>query len=306
MNARIPELQEECIFITGGTGFVGSRITEVLSRNHHVRLLIRPGSHASLPTGVESMMGDVTDRESLRGKLEGCTTVVHLVAIIEEHGAATFDSVIRQGTVNILDEAKAAGVKRFIFMSALGAHRDPNYGYHTAKYEAEEAVKASGIDYTIFRPSVIFGEGDGFISVLAGVVKSFPITPIAGTGKAKFQPVQVDDVADCFAKAVNDPEMTSGQTYELGGAKPYTYDEMIDVIAAKLGKKSPKIHVSLLLMKTIVKLSQPLPKALRPPVTGEQLKMLTLDNSTEHSATPELLGREPVALENGIDYLLQP
>lgn len=305
MDSLTTVTDQDPIFITGGTGFVGSRITDVLSRNHPLRVLARPGSKPSLPAKVEIVEGDVTDRESLRGKLSGCTTVVHLVAIIEEHGAATFDSVIRQGTVNVLDEARAAGVKRFILMSALGAHRDPSYGYHTAKYEAEEAVKASGLDYTIFRPSVIFGEGDGFISVLAGVVKSFPITPIAGSGKAKFQPIQVDDVAECFAKAVDDPEKARGQTYELGGAKPYTYDEMISVIAAKVGKKSPKVHIPLPLMKTVVALSQPLPKAIRPPVTAEQLKMLSLDNSTKDSATPELLGRKPIALEDGIDYLLR-
>lgn len=305
MDSRQRAAQDDIIFITGGTGFVGSQIVKVLAQSNQLRLLIRPDSQPHVPTEAETVKGDVTDRESLREKMDGCITVVHLVAIIEEHGDATFDSVIRQGTVNVLDEAKAAGVKRFIFMSALGAHRDPNYGYHTAKYEAEEAVRASGVDYTIFRPSVIFGEGDGFISVLAGVVKSFPITPIAGTGKAKFQPVQVDDVADCFAKSVNDPEKTSGQTYELGGARPYTYDEMIGVIAAKLGKKRPRVHIPLAMMKTVVAISQPLPKALRPPVTGEQLKMLSLDNSTEHSATGELIGREPVALENGIDYLLK-
>lgn len=305
MDSRKHAAQNEMIFITGGTGFVGSKITEVLARNHQLRLLVRPDSHPHVPVKAETVKGDVTDRESLRGKMDGCPTVVHLVGIIKEHGDTTFDSVIRQGTVNVLHEARAAGAKRFIFMSALGAHRDPNYGYHTAKYEAEEAVKASGIDYTIFRPSVIFGEGDGFVSVLAGVVKSFPITPIAGTGKAKFQPVQVDDVADCFVKAVDDPERTSGQIFELGGAKPYSYDEMIDVIAAKLGKKRPRIHIPLPMMKTVVAISQPLPKALRPPVTGEQLKMLSLDNSTEHSATRELIGREPVALQNGIDYLLK-
>lgn len=305
MESPAPSTDQQPIFITGGTGFVGSRITDVLSRNHALRLLMRSGSKPSLPANVEVVEGDVTDRESLRGKLDGCSIVVHLVAIIEEHGDATFDSVIRQGTVNVLDEAKAAGISRFILMSALGAHRDPAYGYHTAKYEAEEAVKASGIDYTIFRPSVIFGEGDGFISVLAGVVKGFPVTPIAGTGKAKFQPIQVDDVAQCFASAVDHPDSARGQTYELGGAKPYTYDEMISVIAAKVGKKSPRVHIPLPLMKAVVAMSQPLPKAVRPPVTGEQLKMLSLDNSTEHSATPALLGREPVALEDGIDYLLR-
>ncbi len=296
--------QRNIVFITGGTGFVGSKVVEAIRRDHQVRLLVRPGSRPSTPAGVDLVEGDVTDRESLRGQMDGCDTVVHLVGIIEENGASTFDSVIHKGTQHVVAEAKEADVTRFIHMSALGAQQNPEYGYHTAKFESEEVVKTSGLDFTIFRPSVIFGKGDGFITVLAGVVKSFPLIPIVGSGKAKFQPVQIDDVAESFSRAVNDPIGTSNKTYELGGARPYTYEQMIDTIAAKVGKKKPKIHVPLPLMKVAVKFSEPLPKALRPPVTSEQLKMLSLDNSTEHSATGDLLGRGPVALENGIDYLL--
>lgn len=304
MSSKPSDKPRTAVFITGGTGFVGSKIVDAIRRDHHVRMLVRPGSRPPVLAGVDVVEGDVTDRERLRGQMQGCDTVVHLVGIIEEHGSATFDAVIHQGTQHVVAEAKDSGVTRFVHMSALGAQRNPDYGYHTAKFESEEAVMNSGIDFTIFRPSVIFGKGDGFITVLASVVKKFPLIPIVGSGKALFQPVQIDDVADSFAKAVNDPEGTSNGTFELGGARPYTYEEMIDTIAAKLGKKKPKVHVPLPLMKLVVRFSEPLPRALRPPVTSEQLKMLSLDNSTAHSATGELLGREPVALEDGIDYLL--
>ena len=291
------------ILVTGGTGFVGRRITGRLQGRHEVVLLRREGATTPLPDGVGVLAGDVTDPSSLAGKLAGFDAVIHLVAIIEEHGDATFDGVIRRGTENIVAAARAGNVPRFIHMSALGARDDPAYPYHQAKWRAEEAVRQSGLEWTIFRPSVIFGKGDGFITVLAGVVRAFPLTPIAGSGEARFQPVQVDDVADCFVRAVDDPEMTQGQVYELGGAKPYTYDQMIDVIAQRLGVNRPRVHVPLPLMKAVVAASAPLPKALRPPVTSEQLKMLSLDNSTDHSATGELIGREPFALEDGIDYL---
>jgi NADH dehydrogenase len=188
-------------------------------------------------------------------------------------------------------------------MSALGAQNNPRYGYHTAKYRAEQAVRNSGIPFTIFRPSVIFGPGDGFINTLAGVVRTFPVIPVVGSGQTKFQPVYVGDVADCFARAVNDPAETTNKVYELGGPRPYTYEEMLDAIAAELGKKKPKVKVPVGLMKIVVGASQPLPKALRPPVTGEQLKMLSLDNSTGASATEELIGRKPMSLEEGIGYI---
>ncbi len=300
------------LFITGATGFVGTGILRALGRTQGsapsgtfasmpIRSLIRkPGDS---PAGVDSVIGDVTDPESLKGKLDGIDTVIHLVGIIEEQGGASFDNVIRQGTENVVQEASRAGVKHFILMSALGAHDNPEFPYHQAKYRAEQAVKASGLTYTIFRPSVIFGEGDGFITVLAGLVKAAPVVPIAGSGQSKFQPVQLDDVSSAFAYAVSHPEESTAQTYELGGAKPYTYEEMLDVIAAELGKKKPKIHMPIGLVKTVVQLSSPLPKSLRPPVTMDQLKMLALDNSTDDSATERLIGRKPVALEDGIGYI---
>lgn len=300
------------LFITGATGFVGTGILRALGRQPaqppagpfagmRIRSLRRkPGE---FPDGVEPVVGDVTDAASLTGTMDGFDTVIHLVGIIEETGGASFDTVIRQGSENAIAEAKRAGVKHFILMSALGAQDNPEYPYHQAKFRAEQAVKDSGLSYTIFRPSVIFGRGDGFITVLAGLVRSFPVIPVVGSGESKFQPVQLDDVADSFAYAVSHPATTAGETYELGGARPYTYEQMLDVIAAELGKKKPKFHVPLGLMKPIVQLSSPLPKALRPPVTIDQLKMLALDNSTDDSATERLIGRPPVALENGIDYI---
>lgn len=300
------------LFITGATGFVGTGILRAFGRvsgkpatgpfaDMPIHSLIRkPGD---VPAGVEPVIGDVTSPETLRGKMDGIDTVIHLVGIIEEQGGASFDTVIRQGSENVIDEASRAGVKHFILMSALGAQDNPDYPYHQAKIRAEQSLKESGLNYTIFRPSVVFGEGDGFITVLAGLVKAAPVVPIAGSGQSKFQPVQLDDVSSAFAYAVSHPTESAGQTYELGGARPYTYEEMIDVIAAKLGKKKPKIHMPVGLVKAVVQLSSPLPKALRPPVTMEQLKMLSLDNSTDNSATERLIGRRPVALEDGIAYV---
>ncbi|MGH2531776.1 MAG: complex I NDUFA9 subunit family protein [Thermomicrobiales bacterium] len=293
------------IFISGGTGFVGGNLRQALA-GRPLRLLVRdPAAYHSLDSpDLELATGDVTRAESLRGALDGCDTVIHLVAIIAESGGATFDGVIRQGTENVLAEAKAAGVHRFILMSAMGAQDNPAFPYLKAKWGAEQAVKAGGIPWTIFRPSVIFGPGDGFINVLADLVRGFPIIPVVGSGNSKFQPVAVGEVARAFVRAVDDPD-TAGEIYELGGPEILTYETMLDTIAAKLGKRKRKIHVPVGLMKPVVALSKPLPKALRPPVTEEQLKMLALDNCTDHSATSELIGRQPTRLQDGIDYILR-
>jgi NADH dehydrogenase len=111
-------------------------------------------------------------------------------------------------------------------------------------------------------------------------------------------------MAEAFRRAVDDPA-TIGQTYELGGGETYTYEGMLDLLAARLGKRRPKLHMPVPLMKTIVALSSPLPKRLRPPVTKEQLNMLALDNCTDQSRTAELLGREPTSLRDGIDYVVR-
>lgn len=292
---------DDRVFITGGTGFVGTEIQKAL-KGHPLTVLVRKGDVGQRNPAATYVTGDVTDAASLRGTMDGCPTVIHLVAIIAEEGSATFDKVIRQGTENAVAEAKRAGVEHFILMSALGVRNDPRYPYFYAKHQAEEAVKQSGIPYTIFRPSIIFGPNDGFINQLADLVKSAPVVPIAGSGRSLFQPVSVSEVAQSFAWAVDHPE-SYGQTYELGGPDILSYDEIIDLIQKQLGSKKKKAHLPAGLVSGVVSLSSPLPKSLRPPVTKDQLKMLDIDNCTDKNATPDLAGRPQLRLQDGIGYL---
>jgi uncharacterized protein YbjT (DUF2867 family) len=292
------------IFLTGGTGFVGTNLRSALA-GRPLKLLVRDASRdPALASGdVEVVAGDVTDPASLRGALDGCEAAINLVAIIDEEGGATFDGVIRQGTAHVVAAAKAARVRRFLQMSALGTMHDPAFPYFEAKWQAEQVVKASGLAWTIFRPSIVFGPGDKFINVLADLVRKAPIIPVVGPGENRFQPVAVEEVATCFVAALDDPT-TVGQTFELGGPDVLTYEQLLDLIATKLGKRKRKVHVPVGLMRPVVKLAKPLPKSLRPPVTAEQLKMLAVDNSTEQSATARLIGRAPRRLADGIDYIV--
>jgi NADH dehydrogenase len=294
----------ERIFVTGGTGFVGERVLQALA-GRKVRLLVRDrAKHAQLASAdVELVEGDVTHPESLRGALDGCSVVINLVAIIEESRDATFDRVIRHGTENVVAEARRiGGIRRFVQMSALGATNNPHFPYFHAKWLAEQAVQASGLVWTIFRPSIIFGPGDGFINVLADLVRKAPVVPVVGNGRTKFMPLSVDEVGEIFARAIDDPA-AAGKVYELGGGKVYTYEELLDLVAMTLGKKKRKVHVPVRVMVPVVKLSKPLPRSLRPPVTEEQLRMLAIDSSTNRSATARLLGHPPRSLEEAIDYI---
>lgn len=289
------------IFLTGGTGFVGTEIQRALN-GRPLTVLVRPGVSGPRNPAATYVNGDITDPDSLSGSMDGCSTVIHLVAIIEETGNATFDRVIRQGTENVVSEAKRAGVQQIILMSALGARDDPAYPYLLAKYRAEEIVETSGIPWTVFRPSIIFGPGDGFMNRLATLVRSYPVVPIAGNGKSLFQPVHVSEVAASFAWAVGHPE-SIGRTFELGGPDILTYDEIIDVIQQQLGTRRKTIHLPIGLVRNVVRLSSPLPEKLHPPVTLDQLRMLDLDNCTDRSATADLIGRPQLHLQDGIGYL---
>jgi uncharacterized protein YbjT (DUF2867 family) len=290
------------IFITGATGFVGSNLRAALG-DRPVRLLVRDATkdeRLRRPT-VELVEGDVTRPDSLRGTMDGCQSVIHLVGIIEETGSGSFDAIIRRGTENVLAEARRAGIGHFVHMSAMGATDDSAFPYLQAKWKAEEAVRSGTIPWTIFRPSVIFGPGDGFINPLALLVK-LPLTPVVGDGQSRFMPVAVAEVSEIFAATPGRRER-HGQTYELGGGKIYTFTQMLDAIGNELGKHHPRVKVPVPLISAVVALSNPLPPALRPPVTGEQLKMLKISNTTDRSATGDLLGRPPLALEDGLDYL---
>ncbi|MHB8646009.1 MAG: complex I NDUFA9 subunit family protein [Thermomicrobiales bacterium] len=291
------------ILVTGGTGYVGSRLVQKLvEQGREVRLLVRDVTAArrQFPQGVAFAPGDVTAPETLPAALADVDTVIHLVAIIRERGDRTFERVNHEGTVRVVDAGKAVGVRRHLQMSALGALPDPEFPYHDSKYRAEQYVEASGLDWTIFRPSIIFGPGDQFFSALARLAKLPAPFVLPDGGKAKFQPVWLWDVVDSFLRALDDPA-TVGKVYELGGPEILTYKEMIGVLMDVTGSRRPLLSLpSALLTPAAFAFDKLLPK---PPVTPEQLKMLRLDNSSDDSATATLIGRPPKSLREGLDYL---
>lgn len=297
--------QRRTILLIGGTGFVGDRMRHVLrEQGNNVRLLTRSGDDSQLRgEGFETTQGNVTDPDSLVRAMQGVDVVINLVAVIKEKGDATFERVNYQGSVNMVDAARQVGVRRLIQMSALGAGNLPEHPYHYTKWRAENYVRDSGLDWTIFRPSIVFGPGehDQFVSQLADIVKQAPVIPVVGDGKSRFQPVHLDDVSEAFARAVGDAG-TIGQTFDLGGAEVLTYEEILDECAAALGKHKRKVHVPTALMMPVAALMGLLP-FIDPPVTTDQLRMLKLDNTTEDNATARLIGRDPLPFRGNIGFV---
>ena len=291
------------LLITGATGFVGRNVVSAFaSRSIPLRCLVHSPQSAEVirEQPVEIVYGDVLDSLSLKEALAGVETVVHVVAVIREKGPLTFERVNHQGTSNLVQVAKEAGVKRFIDASAIGAANDPTIPYLYSRWLAEQEIINSGIPYTILRFSLGFGEGDEFFNTLAALVKALPIVPIVGDGKALFQPMAVEEIAECFVRAYED-ENTVGKVIEIGGPEHLTYEEIIDLIKETLQMNIVKVHVPLSVMRPLVRaMDALLPK---PPVTSEQLKMLKLDNVTDLQAVEKNFGFVPKPIRGNIDYV---
>jgi uncharacterized protein YbjT (DUF2867 family) len=263
------------ILVTGGTGFVGPKVVHALrSRDLPVRCLVRDRARGKTleAWGCELAEGDVTDPHSVRRAVDGCDTVVHLVAIIQGR-PEDFERIMIGGTRNLLAAAKEAGVRRFVLMSALGA-QEPNEDsvpYFRSKWQMEQAVKQSGIGYTIFRPSFIFGSGGGVLPTFIRIARVAPVTPIIGPGTQRSQPIWVENVASYFAGAVDLPE-AENRTFELGGPDVVTWNELYDRIKRILGKRRPSVHLPFGFMRLNAALLEKLPGPT--PVTPDQVRML--------------------------------
>jgi len=278
------------IFITGGTGFVGRHlIARLLREGEQVRALSRGAS--DLP-GVELVRGDITDLSSFAESLRGCRAVIHLVGIIRETGRNTFERIHALGTRNVVAACKEAGVTRLLHMSALGARPDAASRYHRSKWEAEEIVRGSDLEATIFRPSVIFGAGNAFIPQIRDLLRK-PVTPVIGNGMSLSQPIWVEDVVSCFVEALGKPE-TIGRFYELGGHETYGFEQLTDLVAEANGIDKPKIHLPPILVRPVAAVMSRLFQSF--PLTPDQLTMLLEDNICDIAEMKEVFGVVPASL----------
>ena len=288
------------VFITGGSGFIGTHLTRALAGDgHQVAVVARGVRRRPRRENVSFVKADLTDSPALVDTLRGADALIHLVAVIRERGKQTFQRVNADAAERVADAAVRAKVPHVIHQSANGVDPDPRYPYLASKWQGEQHVRGSGLPYTVLRPSLIFGPGDGFFTVLARLVKLNPVVPIAGDGRSLFQPLYIGDLVQCYQLILE--RGPSNTVHEIGGPEHMTYEQIVLTIKRGLGLHRFTAHVPVrMLMPPAFLMDKVLP---HPPVTPVQLRMLALNNITRLDSVQRTFQFQPERFEDNLDYL---
>lgn len=296
------------ILVTGAAGYLGNvTVKKLVEMGKPVRAMVRNKAKAEIrlkevADKIEIVEGDVTDRASLPPLMKDVTAVIHYVAIAMEKGGQTYEEVNYQGTVNILDAAEDAGVKRFLNMSQNGASSDLPYRFLASKGRAQEYVAASNMDWTAFRPSAIFGPQDEFFNTFARLLKVTPIVfPLIGGGNAEFQPVSSFDVVEAVVRSLDD-DTTIGKELVLGGPEVLTLGEIEKRIIDAMDTWRLLVPAPVFLLRpAVIVMQSVLPGS---PVSTSLLDLLAVPNTVPDNALVNHFGMEPIPFSGEhIEYL---
>ena len=306
------------VAIFGGTGFVGSYVVdELIRQGHEPSLLVRRGGQADLreATRVRAVSGDIADEDAVRATLEGCDAAIYLIGILREFPdrGVTFEALQHQGAARAVDAAGDMGVQRFLLMSANGVKADGT-AYQRTKFAAEEHLRNAGLDWTIFRPSVIFGDPRGhreFATQLCEEVIRMPVpAPLfhggflpLNAGHFALSPVHIKDVAEAFAASLSMTE-TIGQTYPLGGPVAMDWKGILKTIAAAAGVSKLMLPAPAWAVKAVAAAFERYDFF---PLTRDQLTMLMEGNTCDPDALRDVFRIEPTPFTvDTLAYLRPP
>ncbi|MGO0122999.1 NAD(P)H-binding protein [Desulfothermobacter acidiphilus] len=295
------------VLVTGGTGLVGRAVVpELLEHGFKIRCLVRDTNRARaiLGAGAEYVAGDVTDPASVEAAAAGVEAVIHLVAIIRERGRQTFRAVNVEGTANVVRAAEAAGARRLLHLSALGVKNDPRLPYGHSKWQGEELVRQSRLEWTILRPSIIYGPGSDFLDRMAQSVKLSP-PPLAfyPAISIRFQPLASWDLARCIRLCLTEVLLVR-RSCDLGGPELLTYREMLATYLEAKGLRRLPVPIPLGIIKAAVPLLERI--LPNPPVTTAELKQLGEDNSTNPDVVEKTFRFRPATFREGLQQFNLP
>lgn len=271
------------VLVVGGSGFVGTSLCEALdNRGHDVTVLSRNPDSGTLPPGVETAIGDVTAYDSIESAFEGMDAVYNLVSpspLFEPAGGnEMYDRIHRGGTENCVRAAQHHDVDRFVQMSALGADPDGETHYIRAKGRADEIVRESELSWTIFRPSVVFGDGAEFLSFTRKLTPPI-LAPLPGGGKTRFQPILDDEFATMLVDAI-EAEEHAGQIYEIGGPETLRLAEVARLVRQARGQSVQILPIPMALAGVGLSIADLLPFV---PMGRDQYRSLQFDNTTSRN-----------------------
>jgi NADH dehydrogenase len=289
------------ILVTGAAGFAGSRIiSRLVEQGAQPRALVRSAAQATarLPQqGVEIVIGDTTRPETLSAAVAGVETIIHCAFITanrKQGPGVNYYATNVTGTHNLIAAANEAGVKRIVELGGLGTQASTPTSYMETRYQADQALKTSGLAWSILGPSIQFGAGGAFFKGLADLIRSAPfITPVIGSGNLRFQPIWVEDVATCILKMAQEPEQYDGRVIEVGGPEIYTYNEILDMLMQALGKSRIKLPSP----KPLAAFGARVMEALlpKPPITSAAIELFDFENTTALDAVPYNFGFQPMS-----------
>jgi NADH dehydrogenase len=296
---------QDLVTVFGGSGFLGSQVVRALAKQGlRVRVAVRQPhlAHTMRLLGdvgqIEVVQANVRNEASVQRALAGAQGCVNLVGVLYETGRQKFLSVHTMGARNVAAQAKAAGLKSLVQVSAIGADEASEAKYARTKGLGEAAVREAFPEAVIIRPSIIFGQGDGFFNKFGEMAVMSPVLPLIGGGKTRFQPVFVGDVAKAIATAVTDPAC-AGKTYELGGPAVVSFKEVMEIINAQTGRNRLLMPLPMAVAGLIGKVCEIVALTpVAPPLTSDQVELLKTDNVVT-GAYPGLsdLGIEATTLE---------
>lgn len=281
------------ILLTGATGLVGSSLLRRLTAARMpVRCLVRdPKRLGPERVRVQIALGDLADPPSFRNALRGVSTVIHLAASIRDQPAGSIEELNGIATWRMVEAAERAGVEHFVFFSALNATTHHRARFMRAKALAEEAVRESSLRSTVFAPSIVYAPGDPFLTLL-GRLALLPVVPVSGGGRAQYQPIWADDVADCVM-AAHGRDTEGGARYELAGPDTLTYTAITELAVRAAGRQRPLVHVPTPVVSRLLRAGEAIMKS-KTPATWDEAELMEVSMTTRHgTADAESLGVVP-------------